>query len=203
MASFDSVDAMPPASSPDLFGERLSAATARICDAVTAVSASNPVVIIDGRSGAGKSSLAARVARAWPLHTPVQLLALDSVYPGWGGLERGAEIAREQVLRPHGRGLIGVWRRWDWEREEEAEAHAVDPALGLIVEGCGALTPASAALADVAVWVDGPRDSRRRRALERDGDGFRRHWDMWAAQEEAHMTRHEPHKLASITVATP
>lgn len=194
---------MPTAPAPDPFGERLGAATARILDAITAVSASNPVVVIDGRSGAGKSSLAARVARAWPLSTPVQLLALDSVYPGWGGLERGGEIALERVLRPHGRGLIGIWRRWDWELEEEAEAHAVDPALGLIVEGCGALTPASAALADVTVWVDGPRDSRRRRALERDGDGFRSHWDMWAAQEEAHIARHEPQQLAQVSVVTP
>ncbi|WP_336645435.1 hypothetical protein [Microbacterium sp. USHLN186] len=194
---------MPTAAASDPFGERLSAATARICGAVTAVSASNPVVVIDGRSGAGKSSLASRVARAWPLHTPVQLLALDSVYPGWGGLERGAEIARDQVLRPHGRGLIGTWRRWDWELREEAEAHAVDPALGLIVEGCGALTPATAPLADVTVWVDGPPDSRRRRALERDGDGFRSHWDMWAAQEDAHIARHEPQRLAHVRVSTP
>lgn len=194
---------MSTASAPDPFGERLSAATARICDAVIAVSASNPVVIIDGRSGAGKSSLAARVARAWPLSTPVQMLALDSVYPGWDGLERGAQIAREQVLRPHGRGLIGIWRRWDWELAEEAEAHAVDPSLGLIVEGCGSLTPTTAPLADVTVWVDGPRDSRRRRALDRDGDGFRSHWDMWAAQEDAHIARHEPQRLAHVQVATP
>ncbi|GAA2891423.1 hypothetical protein [Microbacterium esteraromaticum] len=194
---------MPSATSPDPFGEGLTAATVRICDAVTAVSASNPVVVIDGRSGAGKSSLAARVARAWPLSTPVQLLALDSLYPGWDGLERGADIARENVLRPHGRGLIGIWRRWDWELGEEAEAHAVDPALGLIVEGCGALTLASAALADVTVWVDGPSASRRQRALDRDGDGFRRHWDMWAAQEDAHIMRHEPQRLARVSVLTP
>jgi len=194
---------MPTAPARDPFGESLTAATSRICEAITAVSASNPVLVIDGRSGAGKSSLAARVARAWPLSTPVQLLALDAIYPGWGGLERGAEIAREAVLHPHGRGLIGIWRRWDWEREEEAEAHAVDPALGLIVEGCGALTTASAGLADVTVWVDGPADSRRRRALERDGDGFRSHWDMWAAQEDAHIARHHPHRLAQVSVLTP
>ena len=194
---------MPSTTAPDPFGERLTAATSRICDAIAAVSASNPVVVIAGRSGAGKSSLAARVTRAWPLSTPVQLVALDSLYPGWSGLERGAEIARESVLRPHGRGLIGIWRRWDWDREEEAEAHAVDPALGLIVEGCGALTSASAALADVTVWVDGPRDSRRQRALTRDGEGFRAHWDMWAAQEDAHIARHDPALLAQVSVLTP
>lgn len=188
---------------PDPFDTQLTDATERICTAVLAVAASNPVVVIDGRSGAGKSSLAARVARAWPLYTPAQLLALDSIYPGWGGLERGAETVRESVLVPHGRGIIGIWHRWDWDREEEAEAHAVNHSLGLIVEGCGALTAASARLADVTVWVDGPRTSRRRRALDRDGETFRTHWDMWAAQEDEHIARNAPQELATLTVLTP
>jgi uridine kinase len=192
-----------PSRSSDPFGDVLAAATERICAAVVAVEASNPVVIIDGRSGAGKTSLAARLIRDWPLRTPVQLLALDSVYPGWDGLEQGAETVRQAVLIPHGRGLLGTWRRWDWERGEEAEAHAVDPALGLVVEGCGALTATPARLGDVTVWVDGPRDSRRRRALARDGDGFRPYWDMWAAQEEAHIAQHRPPEIADIVVRTP
>ncbi|MEJ1087603.1 hypothetical protein WDU99_04670 [Microbacterium sp. Mu-80] len=181
----------------------LTAAVERIRTAVVEVAASNPVVLIDGRSGAGKSSLAARLIASWPLHAPVQLLALDSVYPGWDGLERGSELVRTEVLVPHGRDRIGIWRRWDWEHHTEAEAHAVDPALGLIVEGCGALTPASAALADVTVWVDGPAGSRRNRALERDGEVFRANWDRWAAQEEAHIDRHDPQGLATVTVTTP
>jgi uridine kinase len=192
-----------PSRSSDPFGEVLAAATERICTAVVAVEASNPVVIIDGRSGAGKTSLTARVIRAWPLRTPVQLVALDSVYPGWSGLEQGAETVRQSVLIPHGQGLLGTWRRWDWELGEEAEAHAVDPALGLVVEGCGALTATPARLGDVTVWVDGPRDSRRTRALARDGDGFRPYWDMWAAQEEAHIARHRPQDIADIVVRTP
>lgn len=189
--------------SDDPLDAALTAATGRIRAAVLALAASNPVVVIDGRSGAGKSSLAARLARAWPLRTPVQLLALDSVYPGWEGLARGAEIAREDVLVPHGRGLIGTWRRWDWDVGEQAEAHAVDPALGLILEGCGALTRASVRLADVTVWVDGPPDSRRLRALARDGEAFRPYWDMWAAQEEAHIAGEQPHELADMVVRTP
>ena len=189
--------------SSDPLDDALTAAVESIRSAIVAVAASNPVVVIDGRSGAGKSSLAARLARAWPLHTPAQLLALDSIYPGWEGLARGAAAAYEQVLVPHGRDAIGIWRRWDWELSEEAEAHAVSPALGLILEGCGALTPASAAVADVTVWVDGPPQSRRRRALERDGEVFRAHWDLWAAQEEAHIDAHAPQELASIVVMTP
>ncbi|MFE6994882.1 hypothetical protein ACFVAE_02915 [Microbacterium sp. NPDC057659] len=192
-----------PSRSSDPFGERLDEAVVRITAAVRAVSSPNPVVVIDGRSGAGKSTLARRVAESWPLAVPAQLVALDSFYPGWDGLAEGGRIAFENVLYPHARGETGTWQRWDWERGATAEGHTVDPALGLVVEGCGALTRDAAAVADVRVWSDGPAEGRKHRALERDGDGFRPYWDRWAAQEEAHIRTHDPASLASIVVTVP
>lgn len=176
---------------------------ASILDAIVDVAASNPVVLIDGRAGAGKSTLARLVAANWPLAGRPQLIALDSLYPGWDGMDAGVERALHDILRPHARGLLSTWRRWDWELEMEAEASAVTPALGVILEGCGALNPATARLADVRVWVQSPEPARKRRALERDGDTFRPHWDGWAAQEDNHIRRHDPHELATLTVTIP
>ncbi|MFE6733737.1 hypothetical protein [Microbacterium sp. NPDC057650] len=192
-----------PSRSSDPFGESLDAAVRRIVSAVHAVGTPNPVVVIDGRSGAGKSTLARRVAESWPLMAPAQLVALDSFYPGWDGLAEGGRIAFEDVLRPHSRGELGVWNRWDWEHGIAAEEHTVDPALGLIVEGCGALTRDAAAVAGVRVWADGPAEGRKHRALERDGDGFRPHWERWAAQEDAHIRVHDPVSSATIVVTVP
>lgn len=174
-----------------------------ISSRVEAVGASNPVVLIDGRSGAGKSSLARRLVAAWPGRGRVQLVALDDLYPGWGGLAEGAEYARESILLPHAKGNVGIWERWDWEAGERAEAHAVDPSLPLVVEGSGVLTAAAAKLADVGVWVDAPNGSRKDRALRRDGDTYRPHWERWAAQEDVHLTEHEPQALASLVVFVP
>lgn len=189
--------------SNDPLAEAITAGAAEVVDAVRSVAAANPVVLIDGRSGAGKTSLAARVASDWPLAGHPQSIALDSLYPGWDGLDEGVERAREGILHPHARGLVGTWHRWDWERQADAEAHAVDPALGIILEGCGALTPATARLADVRVWVDAPEESRKRRALTRDGDGFRPHWERWAAQEHRHLERDDPRSLADIVLRMP
>lgn len=170
---------------------------------IVAVGAANPVVAIDGRSGAGKSSLARRLVASWPRPGRVQLVALDDVYPGWDGLSEGVEYARQTILSPHARGLVGVWQRWDWEADARAEAYAVDPSLPLVVEGSGLLTPEVARLADLSVWVDAPLSSRKARALGRDGDTYRPHWDRWAAQEEQHLAAHDPARLADLVVATP
>ena len=133
----------------------------------------------------------------------MQLVALDSVYPGWDGLDDGVDLAREQILIPHARGLIGVWQRWDWDAGAPAEAHAVDPSLPLVVEGAGILTPVTARLSDVRVWVDSPASSRKARALQRDGDAYRPHWERWARQEDRHITRDQPSRLATHVFAVP
>ncbi|MGO2518885.1 MAG: hypothetical protein ACTH8F_02080 [Microbacterium sp.] len=192
-----------PSRNNDPVGQSLKRAAAEIIDAIVDVSAANPMVLIDGRAGAGKSTLARLVAANWPFAGRPQLVALDSLYPGWDGLDAGVERALHDVLRPHARGLLSTWRRWDWELQTEAEAHAVTPALGVILEGCGALNPATARLADVRVWVESPESSRKHRALARDGDGFKPHWNQWAAQELRHLERHDPRALANVQVTIP
>lgn len=193
----------PARSSRDPVRLALDTAVAAVVGAVRAQAVLNPVILIDGCSGSGKSTLARATVAAWPLHGRVQLVALDSLYPGWDGLADGVETARAQVLHPHARGTIGVWQRWDWAAGEFAEAHAVDPALPLIVEGSGILTARTAPLSDIRVWLESPERSRRARALARDGDTYRPHWERWAAQERAHMQQDAPERLATLRFTVP
>ena len=193
----------PSSASADPVSTALEVAATQVLESVVGLGASNPVVLIDGRSGSGKTSLARLLVARWPLRGRVQLVALDSLYPGWDGLADGVEAARELILRPHARGLVGVWERWDWEASEPAEAHAVDPSLPLIVEGSGLLTTATARLGDVRVWLESPAQSCMRRALDRDGDTYRPHWKRWAEQEERHLSRDEPTRRATHVFAIP
>jgi hypothetical protein len=192
-----------PSRSDDPVAAALERAATLIEHDVRALAAANPVVLIDGRSGAGKSSLAARLAARWPVEGRVQLIALDSIYPGWDGLDAGVDRALDGILRPHGRGYLGTWQRWDWAEQTEAENHAVDPSLGVIVEGSGLLTPATARLGDVRVWVESAEPGRKARALARDGETYRPHWDRWAEQEQRHVERDDPRALATRVVEVP
>jgi predicted kinase len=148
------------------------------------------VLLVDGRSGSGKTEL----ARAIVAESGTQLLRLDDLYPGWGGLAAGSAAVHESVLR------LGRWRRWDWAASAPAEWHDVDLGRDLVIEGCGALSRANRALATSAVWVELDEPTRRRRALARDGEMFAPHWDEWAAQEDTFIASEGPRSLADEIV---
>ncbi|HWR85363.1 MAG TPA: ATP-binding protein [Rhodoglobus sp.] len=146
-------------------------------------------ILIDGRSGSGKSELAAALA---PL-LRAQLVRLDDLYPGWDGLDEGS-AAVPGLLR------TGRWRQWDWATDRPGAARTVDLGHPLIVEGVGALTGASRALADAAIWVELDAGTRKARALARDGETYAPHWERWAAQEDVLLRRERPRELADLVV---
>lgn len=141
-------------------------------------------VLIDGPSGAGKTTAALRLGRTlgW------RVIHMDDVYPGWYGLADAAATAARDILAV--RAGAGYFR-WDWECNCRAEWVDVNPRENLILEGVGALTAASASaarrrggLVTWALW--GPVELRKARALERDPD-YAPWWDAWAVQERQHF----------------
>jgi para-aminobenzoate synthetase len=143
-----------------------------------------PVIIaIDGRSGAGKTTLAIELAARLRNHHKVSLFHLEDIYPGWNGLAAGVERYVTTVLAPLRRGEPATWVSWDWERHYDGDTRVTLPAEIVIVEGVGAAAAAARPLLDAVIWADSPDNERRTRALERDGETYGPYWDQWAAQE--------------------
>ncbi|BCW37877.1 hypothetical protein StoSoilA2_39330 [Arthrobacter sp. StoSoilA2] len=144
-----------------------------------------PVIIaVDGRSGAGKTTLAVELAARLREHHKVSLFHLEDIYPGWNGLATGIERYIATVLTPLSQGEAAEWVSWDWEKHYDGALHVTLPAEIVIVEGVGAAANAARPMLDAIVWVESPGDDRRRRALARDGDTYEPYWDTWAAQED-------------------
>lgn len=153
------------------------------------------VILIDGGSGSGKTTLAVSLQTSLvTLGQPAQLVSLDDCYPGWGGLAEASRMVIDDILDPAAPG----YQRWDWENDRPANWVTLDPDRPLIVEGCGALTPLSAAYATLAVWVHRDPIERREAALARDGHTFGVHWDQWAKQEYLHWSTYRPWNLAGL-----
>lgn len=145
------------------------------------------VLAIDGPSGSGKTMFAERVAAAvadliGPGHPEV--LHMDDLYRGWDGLAAAVWLLVGSVLAPLAEGRPAGFRRYDWERAQPAEYHAVRPGGWLIVEGAGCGSTSATPYLSGLAWLDAPADQRRRRALARDGATYEPHWAGWARQEE-------------------
>ncbi|MCL2514834.1 MAG: ATP-binding protein [Microbacteriaceae bacterium] len=181
----------------------------RVLEAVAGLDSPAPVVLIDGPSGAGKSTLADELVRRWPItgrevgegrEAVPQLVRLDSLYPGWGGLAAGSrQVAHELLASLHATGT-GRWRTWNWAAGHPGEWHRVGADHPLIVEGCGALSRASAPHADLRVWLTADDGVRKRRALARDRGAFDAHWDMWDEQFAEFVRTQRPLALADLVL---
>lgn len=150
------------------------------------------ILLIDGRSGAGKTTLSERLAA--PLDASV--VHMDELYPGWRGLGEGSALLVRDVLGPLASDRPAIWRRWDWANDRPGETGELAPGGLVIVEGCGAISRASRALADVALWIELDEAARHERARSRDGDDW--WWALWRQQEDAYYAREDARGLADL-----
>ncbi len=160
-----------------------------------------PVILIDGRSGSGKSTIGAALAS--DLHiagvSTIQLTGPDLWFPGWRGLADGSATLEDLLINPH---RPAGFFQWDWAQSRWGKYHILNRSFPLLIEGCGALTPLTARAADLRVWVHADAQVRRERALARDGDVFAPHWQTWAEQEDTHIATHQPQHLADFIINT-
>ncbi|WP_426979530.1 chorismate-binding protein [Pseudarthrobacter sp. O4] len=160
-----------------------------------------PVIIaIDGRSGAGKTTLAIELAARLRENHKVSLFHLEDIYPGWNGLAAGIERYVSTVLKPLHHGEPADWVSWDWNRHYDGETRTTQPAEIVLVEGVGAAAEAARPFLDAVVWADSPDQDRRSRALARDGESYEPYWDQWAAQEQEWLAADDVPAHAAVRV---
>ena len=144
------------------------------------------VLLVDGRSGGGKSTFAERAA---------------ALLVGRGRAQRRPRLAprRRGLGRPRGgprHRAVAPWggRRLPppgWVARGRDGSVTVPADVGvLVLEGVGAGRASLAAHADAVVWVQSDRDEARERGLRRDVELGRtreeaeRFWDEWMSAEE-------------------
>ena len=166
---------------------------------------SMPIILIDGRSNSGKSTLAAEIQNIIfkEGESAPRVVHMDDLYLGWNGLQAGVDYLQRFILKPLSDSYIAQWREFDWANPGEPGYEARNGewrefmgGTPLIVEGCGALNQMSAPLADISVWLEVDQETRHQRWLAREGSAD--HWAEWAAQEEEFYAREKSRELATL-----
>lgn len=141
------------------------------------------LLLIDGRSGSGKTSFTQRLAVPFP---EAHVIHLDDLYPNWNGLADG--VARgQQLVRQWAKGDEATYLPTQWPGMASRTLITIPFDRQLIVEGVGAAAcqpPASSGVWCDAYFLEVDIETRKSRALARDGETFAPHWDAWASQED-------------------
>lgn len=156
------------------------------------------VVCLDGPAGSGKTTLADRLGTS----LGAQVLHVDDLLDGWGGLAGMLPRLQSGVLGPLAAGRPGRYRRYDWTTQEFAEWHDVPVGPVLVLEGCGSARRGVDEVAVVRVWVEAADDVRMARWIARGGEADRAHWSGWARDESAHFTADGTRARADVVVDT-
>ena len=152
------------------------------------------VVAVDGRGGAGKSTLAGRLARglgAAVVHTD-DFASWENPSDWWPEL-------LAQVLEPLARGEPATFVPNDWGGPPK-ERVVVEPGGVVVLEGVTASREAFRPYLAFSIWVETPRELCLQRGLERDGEELRAHWEAWQAAEDRYIAAGRPQEHADVVV---
>ena len=160
------------------------------------------LVLVDGRSGGGKSTFAAHAAAL----LGASVVTTDDV--AWNhSMFDWSEALLSGVLRPWRRGEAVHFRPPGWDSHDREGSLTVGSGVTLVVEGVGSGRAALAPLADLVVWVQSDRSLARTRGIARDAsygtrtpDEAESFWDEWMREEEPFLAADRPWERAHLWV---
>ncbi|MEU4624938.1 hypothetical protein AB0G04_33815 [Actinoplanes sp. NPDC023801] len=180
-----------------------------VSDALRRLHAASPgvtgrprVFAIDGRGGAGKTTLAERFRGPAPDSAVVHTddVAWHHACFDW------ADLLIEKILEPLHRGTAVNFLPDAWIRHDRPGSITVPAGAGVVwVEGTGVIRDRLAPWLDATIWMQGDLDEQERLLTARDGDSpaQREHVANWLAEELPFLARERPWERATMIVAGP
>ena len=148
------------------------------------------LIAIDGRAGAGKTTLAARFFDELSVDKRVDVIHMDDLYDGWeNALDEGLTKTLESIVNAHQKKEGFEIDIFNWQSMSFDSKRQINPVDILILEGVGAGQKVVRDAGATLYWLDIDADDGIARVLKRDGNQIASQMKQWQIAQEIHFLR--------------
>ena len=148
------------------------------------------LIAIDGRAGAGKTTLAARFFEELSVDKTVEVIHMDDLYDGWENAlgERLTQSLKSIVKSQEEKAAFEI-DIFNWKTMSFDSKRRINPVDILILEGVGAGQKTVRDAGATIYWLDIDAEVGIQRVLKRDGNQIAAQMKLWQIAQELHFLR--------------
>ena len=142
------------------------------------------IIAIDGRAGAGKTTLAHELFLAFSVTRDVRVIHLDEVYAGWeDALGKTLTRTLTELLQSLAKDQRYSLPIYNWNIMAFDSEREISPCDLIIIEGVGSAQSAVRKRASATIWLDIDPAIGLQRVLQRDGIEISEQMKKWQLDE--------------------
>ena len=162
------------------------------------------LIAIDGRAGAGKTTLAARFFEELSVDKTVGVIHMDDLYSGWEkALGEGLTQTLESIVNAHNNKVGLEIDIFNWQSMSFDSKAMINPVDILILEGVGAGQKVVRDAGATLYWLDIDAEVGIQRVLNRDGNQIASQMKQWQIAQEIHFLRDKTRENAEHIQSSP
>ena len=162
------------------------------------------LIAIDGRAGAGKTTLAQSFLQKYSATKSVAVVHMDDLYDGWeNALNDHLTQRLHKIITAHQNHQAIEVEIFNWNTMVFDSTTVIDPVDILILEGVGAGQQIVRDAGAELYWLDIDAQIGIARVLVRDGQHLAERMQQWEIEQENHFLRDKTRENAEHILSTP
>ena len=162
------------------------------------------LIAIDGRAGAGKTTLAASFYEELSADKTVAVIHMDDLYDGWeNALSERLTQTLESIVKSHQSKVAFEIDIFNWQSMSFDSKRVIHPVDILILEGVGAGQKVVRDAGATLYWLDIDAEVGMQRVLNRDGNQIASQMKQWQIAQEIHFLRDKTRENAEHIQSSP
>ena len=162
------------------------------------------LIAIDGRAGAGKTTLAASFYEELSVDKTAAVIHMDDPYDGWeNALSEHLTQTLESIVKSHQSKVAFEIDIFNWQSMSFDSKRVIHPVDILILEGVGAGQKVVRDAGATLYWLDIDAEVGIQRVLNRDGNQIASQMKQWQIAQEIHFLRDKTRENAEHIQSSP